>query len=340
MAYKRLIVLAGGSGYLGRLLISSLSDRYEFLVLGRAYAKASAGKPAVTPVEAGEGAEYLKYPDKPEDLAPALEGAFALINLAGKSVDCRYTAKNKKEIMDSRVKTTTYLGKAVNACAMPPEVWVNLSSATIYPDSQELQTELSATPGGNFSEDVCLAWEKAFQDAHEHRTRKVVLRCGLVFGRSGGAFPVLKKLASFCLAGKQGNGRQFMSVLHENDFVRAMEFVLNERCMGAYNLCIPRPIQNIDFMRLLASYPPKLPQIDQPRWLVKLGALLIRTEAELVLKSRCVIPERLLNDGFYFEFENLKDILDDLNQPYFQSAEKSSASPRTGNFSLASCSSE
>ncbi len=324
MAYKRLIVLAGGSGYLGRLLISSLSDRYEFLVLGRN-------------VKSMDG---MKYPDKPEDLAAHLEGAFALVNLAGKSVDCRYTPKNKKEILDSRVKTTTYLGKAVNACAQPPEVWVNLSSATIYPDSQELQTELSATPGGNFSEEVCLAWEKAFQDAHEHRTRKVILRCGLVFGRSGGAFPVLKKLASFCLAGKQGNGRQFMSVLHEKDFVRAMEFVMNERCMGAYNLCIPMPIQNMDFMRLLASYPPKLPQIDQARWLVRLGALLIRTEAELVLKSRCVIPERLLNDGFQFEFETLKQILNDLAQASFQSAEKSSASPKTGNFSLASCSSE
>ena len=344
MAYKRLIVLAGGSGYLGRLLISSLSERYEFLVLGRpAYAKASAGERVMRAQEREterERVRYLRYPDNPEELAQHLEGAFGLVNLAGKSVDCRYTAKNKKEILDSRVKTTSYLGKALNACTTPPEVWVNLSSATIYPDSQNLQTELSATPGGNFSEDVCLAWEKAFTDAHEHRTRKVILRCGLIFGRSGGAYPVLKKLAGICLAGKQGNGRQFMSVLHEKDFVRAVEFVLNQRCMGAYNLCIPQPVRNGDFMHLLASYPPKLPQIDQAPWLVRLGALMIRTEAELVLKSRCVIPERLLNDGFRFEYENPAQILDALHSPSFQSEENVSASRNTGNFSLASKSSE
>jgi len=326
MAYKPLLILAGGSGYLGRLLIESLKDRYSFLVLGRA--ESSSIKTA-----------YHPYPKDAKALAPHLDGALALINLAGKSVDCRYTEKNKQAILHSRVDTTNYLGKAMAACKTPPSVWVNLSSATIYPDSQVVQTERSATPGGNFSEEVCLAWEKAFYDAHIPGTRKVVLRSGLVFGKKGGAYPVLEKLAKLCLGGKQGSGTQYMSVLHEADFTRAIEHVIHNRCMGTYNLCIPQPIRNKDFMRMLASYQHQLPQLRQTPWMIKLGAIVLRTEAELVLKSRCVIPERLLNEGFQFKYENPEKILEGLNVPYFHSAEKESASGSTGNFVLASTSS-
>jgi len=325
MAYKPLLILAGGSGYLGRLLIDSLKNQYSFLVLGRG---------RVSDINAS----YLQYPTNPSELASHLDGALALINLAGKSVDCRYTEKNKAEILNSRVSTTEYLGKAMAFCQKPPQVWVNLSSATIYPDSDTLQTELSPTPGGNFSEDVCLAWEKTFYDAHIPGTRKVALRCGLVFGKNGGAFPVLSKLSKLCLGGKQGAGSQYMSILHEADFTRAMEHVIHQRSMGSYNLCIPQPIQNNAFMKLLASYHTKLPQISQTPWMIKLGAMLLQTEAELVLKSRCVIPERLLNEGFQFNYETPEDILHELNDQGFQSAENESASGKTGNFDLASSS--
>lgn len=325
MAYKPLIILAGGSGYLGHLLIESLKTDYEFLVLGRAKSNSLVAK-------------YLSYPDNPKELSRHLEGAFGLINLAGKSVDCRYTEKNKAEILRSRVETTQYLGEAMAACQNPPEVWINLSSATIYPDSSTLQTERSATPGGNFSEEVCLAWEKAFYDTHVPGTRKAALRCGLVFGNKGGAFPVLARLSKLCLGGRQGSGSQFMSILHEIDFVRAIQHILHNRSMGSYNLCIPQPIQNREFMKILASYHHQLPQVSQSAWMVKFGAFLLRTESELVLKSRCLIPERLLNEGFQFRFEKPKDILNALNQGHFQSAENESASGRTGNFSLASAS--
>lgn len=325
MAYKPLIILAGGSGYLGHLLIESLKNDYKFLVLGRAESSTVS-------------TDYLSYPSNPQNLSAQLEGALALVNLAGKSVDCRYTEKNKAEILRSRVETTQCLGEAVAACQNPPEVWINLSSATIYPDSSTLQTEKSATPGENFSEDVCIAWEKAFYDAHVPGTRKAALRCGLVFGNKGGAFPVLARLSKLCLGGKQGSGSQFMSILHETDFVRAIVHILKNRSMGSYNLCIPQPIQNQEFMKILASYHRQLPQVSQAAWMVKFGAFLLRTESELVLKSRCVIPERLLNEGFQFRFEKPKDILDALNQSHFQSAEKESASGSTGNFSLASAS--
>ncbi len=323
MAYKPLLILAGGSGYLGRLLITSLEDKYAFLVLGRSD-------------DALVESAYLPYPTEPNKLASYFEGALALINLAGHSVDCRYNEKNKAKILDSRVITTQYLGKAMALCQKPPPVWVNLSSASIYPDSETLQTEKSATPGGNFSELVCLAWEKAFYDAHVPGTRKVALRCGLVFGNNGGAFPVFKKLSKICLGGTQGSGTQYMSILHEVDFIRAVQHVIENRCMGSYNVCIPRPIQNTVFMKLLASYYSRVPQLSQSAWMLKLGAILLRTEAELLLKSRCVIPERLLNEGFQFTYENPEQILDALNEPYFQSDVKESASGKTGNFALAS----
>lgn len=323
MAYKPLLILAGGSGYLGRLLIASLKHQYSFLVLGRSE-------------NAHVDCSYLQYPAEPKQLATHIEGALALINLAGKSVDCRYTEKNKAAILHSRVDTTEYLGKAMALCQNPPQVWVNLSSATIYPDSEILQTERSLTPGGNFSEDVCLAWEQTFYDAHVPGTRKVALRCGLVFGNSGGAFPVLKKLSKLCLGGRQGNGSQYLSILHEVDFSRAVNHVIHNRCMGSYNLCIPQPIQNALFMQLLSTYHSQLPQFSQTPWMIKLGARLLQTESELVLKSRCVIPERLLNEGFQFRYENPEQILDALNDAYFQSAEKESASGKTGNLDLAS----
>lgn len=323
MAYKPVLILAGGSGYLGRLLSNHLKNHYQIIVLGRKE-------------QAESGISCLKYPENHKDLVPVLEGAFGLINLAGKSVDCRYTEKNKKEILDSRVNTTRYLGEAVAACEKAPQVWLNLSSATIYPDSQEMQRETSLTPGGNFSEDVCLAWEHAFFDTQTPNTRKVALRCGLVFGKEGGAFPVFRHLARFYLAGKQGSGNQFMSILHEMDFVRSVQHLLKHRSMGIYNLCIPQPVRNKAFMALLAQQFNQWPQLQQPEWLVKLGAVFIRTEAELVLKSRCVVPERLLNEGFQFEYDSTESILQALKKDYFQSEEKSSRSPKTGNLDRAS----
>ncbi|MDX5320615.1 MAG: NAD-dependent epimerase/dehydratase family protein, partial [Bacteroidota bacterium] len=163
MAYKPLIVLAGGSGYLGRLLMEQLAPYYHFLVLGRYPRKLARS-------------DYKVYPKSPEEAAALMEGAYALINLAGKSVDCRYTEQNKAEIMASRVDTTHYLAHAIQHCVQPPKVWVNISSATIYPDSQTPQREVSPTPGGNFSEEVCLAWENAFYNEETPRTRKVALR--------------------------------------------------------------------------------------------------------------------------------------------------------------------
>lgn len=302
MGYKPLIVLAGGSGYLGRLLVHHLKDHFEFLVMGRAMS---------CPVEVA----YQAYPNNPEEMAFLLNGAYGIVNLAGKSVDCRYTEKNKAEILFSRIETTRFIAQGIAGCKNPPEVWLNLSSATIYPDSQEMQRETSPTPGGNFSEDVCIAWENAFFNSPTPSTRKVALRTGLVFGETGGAFPVFRSLARYFLAGKQGKGNQFMSILHEQDFVSATLHLLNHRSMGTYNVCIPQPVRNKDFMKLFAQQFNQWPQINQPEWLVKLGAMLIKTEAELVLKSRCVVPERLLNEGFHFQFDSTESILRALKKP-------------------------
>ena len=326
MAFKPLLVLAGGSGYLGRLLRKQLGQEYRFLILGRAAA-----------LETESGEDYLQWPASPALLSEHLEGCLAVINLAGRSVDCRYTATNKKAILESRIRTTCFLGESIALCKRPPQVWINSSSATVYPDSETAQTELSPTPGDTFSERVCLEWEAEAERFLLPETRKIILRTGLVMGHDGGAFPVLKRLARLGLGGSYGNGDQYMSILHKTDFVRAVDFLVRNRCFSTYNLCIPQPIRNRDFMTHMRMEIPTATGLSLNKPILELGARILRSETELMLKSRCVIPQRLLNEGFQFRYENGPAVLKALLPHYFQSEVKSSRSCSTGNFSRPSC---
>jgi len=251
--------------------------------------------------------------------AAELEGADLLVNLAGRSVDCRYSEANRRAILASRVASTQVLGAAVAACASPPRVWLNSSTVTIYPDTPgeaPANTEATATPGGPFSEEVGRAWEKAFFAAPvPAATRRVALRTAIVLGANGGAFPVMARLARWGLCTPQGTGQQWISWLHVRDFCRAVEFVARANDLsGPVNLCAPHPLRNAEFNALLARELRPLLRLPQPRWLLEIGAFALRTETELILKSRKVYPARLLAAGFRFEHKQCEAAVGELLQ--------------------------
>ncbi len=243
-----------------------------------------------------------------------LENIEVLINLTGKSVDCRYNAKNKKLIYDSRIDSTHLLGLAINLCETPPKIWINSSTATIYRSSFDKEmTEQDGEIGNDFSMNIAKSWETAFNSIITPKTRKIILRTSIVLGKKGGALIPLKRLVKFGLGGKQGSGQQKVSWIHELDFSRAIEFLIdNKKLDGVFNLCVPKPTNNYTLMKTLRNVLKTPFGISHPIPLLKLGARIIGTETELVLKSRNVIPERLLNNNFKFAFVNIETALKDL----------------------------
>ncbi|MCI1187330.1 TIGR01777 family oxidoreductase [Hymenobacter sp. DH14] len=248
------LVIAGGNGFLGQHLAGYFREQgYRVVVLGR---------------NPGPGPDYVHWDGRTLGAwAAELEGAAALVNLAGRTVDCRYTADNKREIIASRTESTRVLGAAVAACSVPPRAWLNSSTATIYadtPGTQPANTEAAGHIGEGFSVEVARAWEAAFAACAAPATRKVALRTAIVMGRDGGAFPVMTRLARWGLGSPQGNGRQWMNWLHIVDFCRAVAFLIGEpTAAGAFNLCAPLPLTNRDFMGLLSQQlrpPLRLPQ--------------------------------------------------------------------------------
>ena len=294
------IVIAGGSGFLGQVLENYLTKNgYTVLLLTR-------------------------FPKKENDMywdantlgkwTIALENSEALINLTGKSVDCRYTDKNKKEIYDSRINATQILGKAILQCKQPPKIWMNASTATIYRHSLDKKmTEQNGEIGNDFSMNIAKSWEKEFNQFETHKTRKVILRTSIVLGKNGGALIPLKALAKFGLGGNQGRGNQKVSFIHEEDFVRAVEFILNRPNLnGVFNVTVPNPTNNMILMKTIRKKIGMPFGISHPEWLLKIGAKIIGTETELVLKSRNVIPERLLQNGFNFKHPTIETTISNL----------------------------
>ncbi len=301
----RKIVIAGGSGYLGQSLIKYfITKGYHITVLSREHHLNS------------DQLEYVKWDGAHFGYwVNSLENSYALINLSGKSVDCRYTEKNKQLIYNSRIDSTYILGQAVKQLNHPPLVWINASSATIYRHSLDKEMdEENGEIGSGFSVDVCKKWEQVFNDIILNDTRKVILRTAIVLGKSGGAFKPLKALAKVGLGGKQGDGNQYFSWLHEMDFNRIVEFAIeNKEISGVYNASSPFPLTNSVLMKKIRKAF-KIPLgVPIPEFLLKLGAFIIRTEPELILKSRRVIPLKLLNRGFKFHYEHLDNALEDLS---------------------------
>lgn len=300
------IVLAGGSGFLGRTLARWFGDRgCEIVVLTRQPEGCWMGRPVAW------DARTLG------DWVGAIEGAAALINLAGRSVNCRYNARNRRAMMDSRVLSTRVLGEAVGACTNPPRAWLNSSTATIYKhtygDVHDESGAIGATPEAKdaFSVEVAEAWEEAFDQAETPSTRKIVLRTAMVFGNeAGGVYTVLRRLARMGLGGKMAHGGQYVSWIHETDFCRAIEWLIrNERASGVYNICAPNPVTNAAMMSLLRRQFRRPIGLPATRWMLEIGVFFLRTETELVIKSRRVVPGRLLEEGFSFAFPEMRSAI-------------------------------
>ena len=293
---KNKLIIAAGTGFLGNVLIQHFKNKFEeIIVLTR-------GKS-----ETKNRIKYINWDAKSfSGWEKELENADLVINLAGKSVDCRYNEKNKAEILASRIDSTKILNDAILQCENPPKHFINSSTATIYRHSEDTEMdEYTGEIGNDFSMNVAKTWEKTFYEIETPNTLKTAIRTSIVLGKNGGAFIPLKKLTQFGLGGKNGNGSQFVSWIHEKDFARAVEFIIEKKLSGSVNVVSPKPIHNEAFMKKLQKaigIPFGLPI---SKTLLEFGAIIINTEAELVLKSRNVIPKRLTENGFEFEFADL-----------------------------------
>jgi uncharacterized protein (TIGR01777 family) len=298
------IIIAGGSGYLGSLAAAYYAERgAEVIILSRR-----------SRVSKGNIRSVLWDGKRAGPWKIELEGAELLINLAGKSVDCRYNEHNKLEILESRVASVRALGQAISDLKIPPRCWIQSSTATIYRHAEDLpQDEFSGEAGEGFSVDVCRAWEKSFTSLELPQTRKIVLRTGIVLGNGGGAFPILKRLARLGLGGTMGRGTQYISWIHEADFIAVMEWLRgHSTAEGIYNCTAPWPLPNALFMQKLSSIAGTCISIRSPEWLLRIGAVIIGTETELILKSRWVKPTRLAKEGYEFQYPRADDALEQL----------------------------
>lgn len=298
----RKIVIAGGSGFVGKALAEHLSLNSEVVILSR---DSGPLQPNTRTVQ-WDARNLGTWVDE-------LEGCTALINLTGKNVNCRYTPENKKEILESRTLSTKILGKAVSLLANPPKVWIQMSSATAYRHSLDKpMDETFGEIGSDFSMDVVKEWERIFNELDLPKTRTTIMRTSIVLGSDSGAFPPLMNLVKFGLGGKQGSGNQMVSWIHINDVVGIIDWMIENEAKGVYNVTSPQPVTNQHLMRSLRSIYGMPIGLPTPEWLLTFGATLIGTETELVLKSRWVIPKRLLQEGYRFKFTSIDAAATDL----------------------------
>ena len=254
----------------------------------------------------------------------AIDGADIVINLAGRNVNCRYTPSNRSEIMDSRIRSTRLVGQAIAQATQPPSLWMNASTATIYRHALDrAMDESTGELGGHepdapstwrFSIDVATNWEGEFFAIATPRTRKIALRSAMTMGPDpGGIFDTLLSLVRAGLGGKAASGKQFISWIHDTDFVRAIDFLIDQQDLkGCINICSPCPRPNKEFMRVLRQAWGTSIGLPATRWMLEVGAVFLRTETELILKSRRVVPQRLLEAGFKFNFAEWPDAASDL----------------------------
>ncbi len=296
------IILAGGSGFLGTLLGRELVARgYQIIVLTRS---PSSGKGPIQEV-CWDGRTLGPWAER-------LEGARAVVNFTGRSVDCRFTPENRREIIESRVNSVKVIGEAIRRCKQSPRVFVQAAGQAIYGDEGETVCDESTPPGEGFLVETCLAWEKAFNDSPTS-SRRVLVRIGFVLSETGGALTKLATLVRWGLGGRVGSGSQFISWIHANDLTRIFLSAIERDDMeGIYNASAPNPVTNAEFMRLLrrALHRPWSP--PAPVWAVHLGAWLMRTEPRLALVGRPCVPKRLLEKGFNFSFSDLPGALEDI----------------------------
>ncbi len=295
------IVIAGGSGFLGASIISKFKDA-PLVVLSRS----KTGQQG--------NVKYVQWDAvNPGDWTAELEGSKAIINLVGKSVNCRYTDANKTEIINSRVNATNAIGKAIQGLKSPPEVWINAGSAAIFGNSGPQVKDEGSPTGNGFSPNVCKAWEKAFNAHDTPKTRKVFLRIGMVLQKEGGIIKPFLNLVKFGLGGKIGTGKQYMTWIHETDFQELIKWAIEEKeAAGIIHAASPNPVTNNEFMTSIRKAAGVGFGLPNPAFLIRFGAIFIGTEAELVLSGRRVISTFLLQKGFKFKYPYLHEALGQL----------------------------
>ncbi|RKG97259.1 TIGR01777 family protein [Corallococcus sp. CA053C] len=295
------IVIPGGTGQVGALLARAFLARGDDVVL------VSRGGQGVARTVTWDGRTV-------GDWAREVDGADAVINLAGRSVNCRYTEENLRQMMDSRVDSTRAVGQAIEQAARPPRVWLQMSTATVYAHRLDAPNdEATGLIGGNEpgvpaywkrSIDIAQAWERTLAEANTPRTRKVALRAAMVMSPDReGIFDVLLGLTRRGLGGNAGSGKQFVSWIHDQDFVRAVLLLLEREDLdGPVNLAAPHPLPYREFMSKLREAANVRVGLPATKWMLEVGAFFMRTDTELLLKSRRVVPGRLLDAGFTFEY--------------------------------------
>ena len=305
------VVIPGGSGQVGTILARALHrDGHTVVVLSRRLASRPWSVVGWDGLTLGEWQREI-------------DGCDVVINLAGRSVNCRYTAANRAEILQSRVLSTRVVGQAIAAAAHKPHVWLQASTATIYahrldgPNDEHtgiLGGNEHAPPSWRFSIDVAQAWERAFDEAVAEGTRKVALRSAMTLSPdAGGVFDTLLGLVRRGLGGRAGDGRQFVSWIHYEDFIAAVRWLIDRADIeGVVNVAAPNPLPNAEFMRILREASGMPVGLAATRWMLEVGAVFMRTETELILKSRRVVPARLLEHGFRFAYPHWREAALDL----------------------------
>jgi uncharacterized protein (TIGR01777 family) len=300
---KKCVVLAGGSGFLGRALAKELlAQDYEVVVLTRAPRKQTGGAKEVL-WDGKSAGEWIQF----------LDGAEAVVNLAGRNIKCRYTPENLRELTESRVNSVLAIGAAMGRVTRPPGIWVQAGAIGFYGDPKDRLCEENSPAGSDTLAGICQPWEAAFNSAPALKTRRALLRIGFVLGSDGGALPVLAGLAKWFLGGTVGGGGQYISWIHVWDLSRMfIEAILRAELAGTFNAVSPNPVTNREFMRELrrALHRPWSP--PAPEWAVKLGSRLMGTEPSLALTGCRAAPKRFLEAGFRFKFAELRPALKDI----------------------------
>ncbi len=306
------IVIPGGLGQVGVVLARAFqTDGHDVVVLSR--------RPATAPWRT------VEWDGKTlGDWASEIDGADVIVNLAGRSVNCRYNTENRRQIMDSRIDSTNVIGEAIAAASTPPRVWLQASTATIYAHSFDRSNddvtgiigghEADAPDTWNFSIDVATAWEKAANDAVTPKTRKVLMRSAMTMSPDrGGIFDTMLGIVRAGLGGTAGSGKQYISWVHEQDFIRSVYWLIeHDDLEGPINIASPNPLPNRQFMRIFREAWGTRLGLPAMEWQLAIGAFFMRTETELILKSRRVVPKLLTDSGFEFGFQHWEDAVREL----------------------------
>ena len=296
---KNKLIIAGGNGYIGNILVNYFKDNYHIFIITRS-------KSVIK--------NHINYINWEDNWQSELENTDVVINLAGKSINCLFTTKNKIEILQSRLAATSKINKAISACKNPPKLIINASGASIYkPSLSNKYTESNTNYGTGFLAEVCKQWESEFTKTNTPETRKVIIRITPVLGKESHAIKPLLKVVALGLGGKQGSGKQYFSWVHELDFAGAISFIIkNKDINGIVNLASPNAISNTDFMstfRKTMRIPIGLPT---PTFLLHLSKYFTKVEPELILDSINIYPKKLTDFGFEFKMNSIEKALKEI----------------------------